>query len=242
MFNFFKKYSKPMFKGLCDFHTHILPGIDDGSNSISMSLKMLETYQKLGFESIIPTPHIYKELYPNTSQSIKEAFDILKQNEPRGNNIKFSSYSAEYMVDEIFLNNLEQNEPLLLINEKFILLETNFFGKTTMLEMACFILSQRNITPILAHPERYHLIESISEYQNLKNKGFYFQLNALSLLGRYGSNVKNKAEKLLKAGLFDLVATDAHCEKDLILLKNLKLTKKQGVQWDAIKEFQLELI
>ena len=110
-----------------------------------------------------------------------------------------------------------------------------------MLETACFILSQRDITPILAHPERYQLIESISEYQNLKNKGFYFQLNALSLLGQYGPYVKLKAEKLLKAGLYDLVGTDAHCQKDLILLENLKLSKKQGIQWDAIKEIQLEL-
>ena len=236
------KYSKPLFDGLCDIHNHLLPGIDDGSKNLSMSLNMLDTYQKLGFKSVIPTPHIYKELYPNTPESIKKSFDILKQNEPKENTIKVMSYSAEYMVDEIFLNHLEQNNPLLFIKENHILLETNFFGNTAMLEMASFILSQRNITPILAHPERYHLIDSISEYKNLKNKGFYFQLNALSLLGHYGSNVKNKAEKLLKAGLFDLVATDAHCEKDLRLLENLKLTKKQGIQWDAIKEFQLELI
>ena len=241
MFDFFKKYSKPLFEGLCDIHNHLLPGIDDGSKSIRMSLKMLKTYQKLGFKSVIPTPHIYKELYPNTPKSIKEAFNILKQNEPKENNIKFRSYAAEYMVDEIFMKDLEENKPLLFLKENYILLETNFFGKSTMLEMACFILSQRNIIPILAHPERYHLIESISAYQNLKNKGFYFQLNALSLLGQYGPNVKLKSEKLLKAGLYDLVGTDAHCQKDLILLENLKLSKKQGIQWDAIKEIQLEL-
>ena len=145
------------------------------------------------------------------------------------------------MVDEVFMKNLEQASPLLLLNDTYILLEINFFGKTTMLKSACFNLCQKNITPILAHPERYHLIKDISEYQNLKNQGFYFQLNALSLLGQYGPEVKQKAEKLLKAGLYDFVATDAHSEHDLKKLKNLSLSKKQGIQWESIREFQLKL-
>ena len=82
-----------------------------------MSLKMLETYQKLGFESVIPTPHIYKELYPNTPRTIKEAYDILKQNEPKENLIKIRSYSAEYMVDEIFMKDLNQNKSLLFLQK-----------------------------------------------------------------------------------------------------------------------------
>ena len=98
------------------------------------------------------------------------------------------------MVDEVFMKNLEQSSPLLLLNDTYILVEINFFGQTTMLKSACFSLCQKNITPILAHPERYHLIKDISEYQNLKNQGFYFQLNALSLMGQYGPEVKQKAE------------------------------------------------
>ena len=110
-----------------------------------------------------------------------------------------------------------------------------------MLESACFDLCQKDITPILAHPERYNLINNISNYQNLKNKGFYFQLNALSLLGQYGPEVKEKAEKLLMAGLYDFVATDAHSVNDLKKLKNLILSKRLGIQWESVREFQLKL-
>ena len=241
MFSFFKKHQKPLFEELCDIHNHLLPGIDDGSKDVDTSTKMLSAYNELGIKSVIPTPHIYKELYPNTSETIKNAFDLLKQQKELENSITINSYAAEYMVDEVFMKNLEQSSPLLLLNDTYILLEINFFGKTTMLKSACFSLCQKNITPILAHPERYHLIKDISEYQNLKNQGFYFQLNALSLLGQYGPEVKQKAEKLLKAGLYDFVATDAHSVNDLIKLKNLSLSKKQGVQWESIREFQLRL-
>ena len=241
MFSFFQKHQKPLFEGLCDIHNHLLPGIDDGSKDLETSAKMLHTFETLGFKSTIPTPHIYKELYPNTPETIKNAFDLLKKDENSKNIVKINSYAAEYMVDEVFMKNLEQASPLLLLNDTYILLEINFFGQTTMLKSACFNLCQKDITPILAHPERYHMIKDISEYQNLKNQGFYFQLNALSLLGQYGPEVKQKAEKLLKAGLYDFVATDAHSVNDLKKLKNLSLSKKLGIQWESIREFQLKL-
>ena len=241
MFSFFQKHQKPLFEGLCDIHNHLLPGIDDGSKDINSSAEMLNEFEALGFKSTIPTPHIYKELYPNTPETIKNAFDLLKKDENSENTVKINSYAAEYMVDEVFMKGLEEASPLLLLNDTYILLEINFFGQTTMLKSACFSLCQKNITPILAHPERYHLIKDISEYQNLKNQGFYFQLNALSLLGQYGPEVKQKAEKLLKAGLYDFVATDAHSVNDLKKLKNLSLSKKLGIQWEKIREFQLKL-
>ena len=241
MFSFFQKHQKPLFEGLCDIHNHLLPDIDDGSKDLETSAKMLHAFEALGFSSTIPTPHIYKELYPNTPETIKNVFDLLKQHKEHENSVTINSYAAEYMVDEVFMKGLEESSPLLLLNDTFILLEINFFGQTTMLKSACFNLCQKDITPILAHPERYHLIKDISEYQNLKNQGFYFQLNALSLTGQYGPEVKQKAEKLLKAGLYDFVATDAHSVNDLKKLKNLSLSKKLGIQWESIREFQLKL-
>ena len=240
MFQFFKKHQKPLFEGLCDIHNHLLPSIDDGSKDIAMSSKMLEGYLELGFTSVIPTPHVYQELYPNTPETVKDAFGVLSQDCLKEGSVSVSTYGAEYMVDEIFMKNLESGIPALLIHGKYILLEINFFGATTMLESACFQLQQKGISPILAHPERFHLIENVAAYKELKNKGFYFQLNALSLLGHYGPEVKQKAEKLLQAGLYDLVATDAHHPYHLKSLQTLKLSKKQGLMWEGIREFQLD--
>jgi protein-tyrosine phosphatase len=240
MFQFFKKYQKPLFEGLCDMHNHLLPSIDDGSKDVAMSSKMLEGYLALGFTSVIPTPHVYQELYPNTPETVKNAFGVLSEHCLKEENVIVPSYGAEYMVDEVFMKNLESGIPALLLKEKYILLEINFFGATTMLESACFQLQQKELRPILAHPERYHMIEDIAAYKALKNKGFYFQLNALSLMGHYGPQVKQKAERLLQAGLYDLVATDAHHPNHLKTLQSLRLSKKQGLRWEAIREFQLE--
>ena len=67
---FFRKKPQNLFRDMVDFHNHILPGIDDGSQSVSQSLKMLELFAELGVEKIIASPHIYKELYPNTPKTI----------------------------------------------------------------------------------------------------------------------------------------------------------------------------
>jgi len=239
MFDFFAKHKKPLFEGLCDIHNHLLPGIDDGSKSVGMSLKMLEKYNALGITSVLPTPHVYQDLYPNTPTTIKNAFEILTEKTSKIEIPKVNSYAAEYMIDEVFMKNLQTNMPALLLNNEYILVEITFFSETTRLVEAGFTLLQNNITPILAHPERYHSIRTIKEYKELKNKGFYLQLNALSLMGHYGPEVKQKAEKLLKEGLYDFVATDAHNPQHLKTLQNLSLSKKQGIQWEAIREFQL---
>ena len=239
MFDFFTKHKKPLFEGLCDIHNHLLPAIDDGSKNVAMSLDMLEGFVSLGITSVIPTPHVYQDLYPNTPTTIKNAFDLLSAETSKIQSPKVHSYGAEYMIDEVFMKNLQTSMPALLLNDEYILVEINFFSETTMLVAAGFTLLQNNITPILAHPERYHSINTTKEYKELKNKGFYLQLNALSLLGHYGPDVKQKAEKLLKEGLYDFVATDAHHPQHLKILQNLTLSKKHGMQWEAIRKFQL---
>ena len=120
MFSFFKKHQKPLFEGLCDIHNHLLPGIDDGSKDLETSAKMLHAFEGLGFTSTIPTPHIYKELYPNTPETIKNAYDLLKQQKEVESSVRVNSYAAEYMVDEVFMKNLEQSSPLLLLNDTYI--------------------------------------------------------------------------------------------------------------------------
>lgn len=239
MFNFFTKQKKPLFEGLCDIHNHLLPALDDGSKNVAMSLDMLEGFVSLGITSVIPTPHVYQDLYPNTPTTIKNAFDLLSAESSKIDYPKMNSYGAEYMIDEVFMNKLQNNMPSLLLNSTYLLVEISFFSETTMLVNAGFTLLQNNITPILAHPERYHSIKTIKEYKELKNKGFYLQLNALSLLGHYGPEAKQKAKQILQEGLYDFVATDAHHLQHLKILQNINLSKKQRMQWDAIREFQL---
>ena len=240
MFSIFRpKYKKPLFEGLIDIHNHLLPGIDDGSKSVGMSLEMLRLFETLGFVGTIPTPHIYQELYPNTPQSIAQAAQTLeaaiadKSGGPL-NGWRPKGFAAEYMVDETFMTLLDQKSALLTLPGQYILVEMHFFGQLDLIKEACFALCSAGYKPILAHPERYALIDDLADYSALKHQGFALQLNALSLLGHYGPQVKEKALKMLDHGLFDFVGTDAHHPGHLKSLQQLVLSQKQGLRWEAI--------
>jgi protein-tyrosine phosphatase len=237
---FFKKKEQNLFRDLVDFHNHILPAIDDGSKSVAQSLKMLNLFMDLGIQSLIASPHIYRDLYPNTPNSIAKSFETFKE---KANHYKFpvKGYGAEYLVDEFFLENLKKNIPLLCCFERNVLVEIPFFSTTKLLEQAHFTMQNMEYTAILAHPERYAYLEEAS-LKNLKSRGLKTQLNALSLFGYYGPDIKKKASRWLVKGLYDFVGTDAHNEHQLKALKNLQLNKKQLFAWEKVCEIQSDLI
>ena len=238
---FFKKKKQNLFKGLIDFHNHLLPGIDDGSKSIEQSLEMLNIYNELGIEKLIATPHVFKDLYPNTPKTIKKSYDSLIPS-LIDKETKVLGYGAEYMVDEFFLKELNKKNELLTCFENHVLIEIPFFGQLKMLEEALFKLQNMGYTPILAHAERYIAIESLKKIRELKARGAKMQLNALSLIGFYGKEVKEKSFKFLRSQLYDFVSTDAHSPYQLKKLKEIYLKKKELIIWNEIYEKQAEVI
>lgn len=238
---FFKKKKQNLFKGFVDFHNHFLPGIDDGSKSIEQSLEMLNIYNELGIEKLIATPHVFKDLYPNTPKKIKKSYDSLKPS-LIDQETKLLGYGAEYMVDEFFLKELDKKNELLTCFKNHVLIEIPFFGELKLLEEALFKLQNMGYIPILAHPERYTAIESSSKIQELKSRGAKMQLNALSLIGFYGKEVKEKSFKFFRSQLYDLICTDAHNPYQLKKLKEVYLKKKDVAIWNEICKKQIEII
>jgi protein-tyrosine phosphatase len=238
---FFKKKKQNLFKGLVDFHNHLLPGIDDGSKSIEQSLEMLKVYNELEIEKIIASPHIFKDLYPNTPKTIKKSYDSLITS-LIDQKTKVLGYGAEYMVDEFFLKELDKKNELLTCFKNHVLIEIPFFGQLKLLEEALFKLQNVGYVPILAHPERYIAIESSKKIEELKSRGAKMQLNALSLNGFYGKEVKDKSNNFLRSQLYDFICTDAHNPYQLKKLKEIYLKKKDIVIWNEIYEKQAEII
>ena len=110
MFSIFNKTrNQKLFNGIIDFHNHILPGIDDGSKSADESLEMLDVYEALGIEKVFASPHIYKDLYPNTAEEINDSFESFSK-ASKNHKVILSGYLAEYMIDEYFLNDIEKKE------------------------------------------------------------------------------------------------------------------------------------
>lgn len=216
MFNFFKtkKTEENIYSSLpvsTDIHSHILPGIDDGSPDVESSLILIKGMMDLGIRKFIATPHIIGDLYRNTPQTINTALEETKAAcKKAGMNVELSA-AAEYMLDDYFLELLKNKSPLLTLYRNILLTEISYSTPPVNLEAITATIIAEGYKPILAHPERYHFYHYNPDiYFHLKEMGFHLQVNLLSLTGYYGKGVKKAAKFLIQKNLASLVGTDLH--------------------------------
>lgn len=208
-----------------DIHSHLLPGIDDGVPDAATSIHFIDQLQQLGIKKIITTPHIMMDRYPNSTDTMagpyQEVITALKQKDIR---MDFS-YAAEYYLDEQFIPLLQK--PLLTLSGNLVLVEISFMSAPMQLGQWLFDLQAAGYQPVMAHPERYsYYHKDIEQYQQLKQQGCLLQVNLLSLVGYYGKHVQQAAEKLMTAGLIDLIGTDLHHEKHLKAITDIARNTK----------------
>jgi len=227
MFSIFKKkipanYSD-YFPIVTDIHSHILPGIDDGSPDIETSLFLIDGLIKLGIKQSVATPHIIGDLYRNDASSINNSLSLLKKTLlEKQINFKVSA-AAEYMLDAYFLELLSTKIPLLTIKDNLVLTEFSYADKPYNVEQIVFAIITEGYQPILAHPERYgYYHNDFKQYNFLYELGFLFQVNLLSLTGYYGKPAAKAASYLIKNNLASFVATDLHHERHLNALSDNK--------------------
>jgi protein-tyrosine phosphatase len=237
-FNWFKKNPYPIELPItCDIHNHLLFGIDDGATDIQMSTEMAKLYIKLGIKKVTATPHIIAGYYPNSFETIypkckKLIAELAFQNIPL--EIEFA---AEYFLDETISEKLAQNEKLLTFMENHVLIETTFINKPLNFYEIVFELISKGYKPVFAHPERYtYLFNNFSEVESIFNSGIKFQINFLSLLGYYSKESQKLSEKLIDAGMYHFLGTDAHRPKHLELMKDIFKTKAyKKIDWDKVE-------
>jgi len=209
MWPFKKKYSladNGVFQGFTDWHSHILPGVDDGVRTIEEALDILALYEKLGVKAVWLTPHVMEDI-ANTTAYLKERFRELKT-VYKGSVCLY--LAAEYMLDNLFRERLDIGDLLPLGERKdHLLVETSYYNPPTDLYDLLERIKARGFYPVLAHPERYIYMND-KEYRRLKEAKVQLQLNLPSLVGLYGKIVRNKTEYLLSNGFSDLWGTDCH--------------------------------
>ncbi len=246
MFSIFQKkeFLKDHLEGITDIHNHILPGIDDGATNLEDSLQLLRRFKSIGISGFICTPHIMNDYYPNNAETIETSLSKVKDgisflDDLKGTRIR---YAAEYMMDQSFLDLLEQEE-LLTLKEKYVLVEMSYFQAPINLKEILFQLQTHGYKPVLAHPERYAYYHSkdLRRYEELKNRGCLFQVNALSLSTHYGTNMQQIAFKLLEAEMIDFIGTDTHREQHLDKLERIRLNKKTSSQVKKVVERTREI-
>ena len=213
---------------MIDLHSHILPGVDDGSGSLDESLEILQKLQKIGFKEVFVTPHyIENSKYTSTKTKNTPLFKKL-ENVAKDIDVKL------HLANEVFVTpdfaKLAKNHKVATIDGKHLLFELPLHGEINNLMDIVHEIKIAGFTPILAHPERYDFIKKDPKIINeLKENGVLIQCNYGSLLGKYGKRAQKTIELFLEKRLVDFMGTDIHhATSDLLkkLPKALKRLKK----------------
>jgi protein-tyrosine phosphatase len=193
-----------------DMHSHLLFGIDDGAETIENSLILIGQLKEMGFSKFITTPHIYRDLYFNSPETILPKYEAVKKAIAENNlDVEFQ-VAAEYFLDEHF-EDLIEKELLLTFGRKNVLFELSFDSEPPSVQRAIFNMQLRGYRPILAHPERYpYYHKNFKKYENFFDQDIALQLNINSITGHYGPEIKRVSEKLIDAGMISYIGTDCH--------------------------------
>ncbi len=231
MFGLFKKKKEELLAVQIDYsalgvdmHSHLLPGIDDGSPDAATSVGYIQKMMELGYRKFITTPHIYPDLYPNTRETILAAHQVLTTKlKEEGIDVEVQA-AAEYFIDDLFADRLKNDEPLLTFHKNFVLVEISFMQAPSDLKNILFDLIVKGYQPVLAHPERYNYYHARKEvYHRFKDQGCLLQINLLSLSGYYGKGVQDAAHYLVEHKLVDLIGTDLHHQRHLEAMQHPQL-------------------
>lgn len=230
MFSFlFKKNKKVEIpessKIWTDMHSHVLPGLDDGADSIEDSVNIMKRLVALGYKRAVLTPHIMSDAYKNTPNTIEEKLNELK---PIALELGLRiEAAAEYYVDEGFHEKIISGEKILSFGErKYVLVETSYINESSYLTHTCFELQSKGYIPVLAHPERYtYMYQQFHKFEDLIDRGILFQLNINSLIGYYSPTAQKIAEKLIDKSWVHFIGTDCHSVKHTFATEKAMLTK-----------------
>lgn len=192
--------------GFTDYHSHVLPGVDDGIKKIEDSMRVIKEYERQGVTTLWLTPHIMEDM-PNQTADLKKRFELLKNQYDGPMELRLA---AENMLDNLFEQRIADND-LLPIGKKgdHLLVETSYFTPPSDFEGKLGRVCKAGFFPLLAHPERY-LYMTIDDYDNLHDRGIKMQLNLSSLFGFYGKEAKKKAEYMLLNEYYHAVGSDTH--------------------------------
>ncbi|MCM3670890.1 tyrosine protein phosphatase [Mesobacillus maritimus] len=196
---------------MIDLHCHILPGIDDGAQTIQDSLAMAKTAVQEGITTIVATPHHRNGHYDNPKSAIIKKVEELNQ-QLKHENIDLTILPGqETAINGDFLVDYENDQIMTLNGTHHVFVEFPSSHVPRYAEKMLFDLQLKGLVPVIVHPERNAEIhERPEKLYNLINKGSLAQLTAGSLCGKFGKKIKSFSEQLIEANLVQFIASDAH--------------------------------
>lgn len=199
---------------MIDLHTHILPGVDDGSPDLATSLEMARMAVGDGIQVMACTPHFMPGMYDNQADDIRRRVADFAQRLGDANIPLQVVVGADAHIRPDFLECLRDGRTLRLNDSRYVLFEPPHNIAPKRLEDLLFNIVASGFVPVLTHPERLKWIENqFSIFENLSRIGVWMQITAGSLTGRFGARPKYWAEKMLAQGMVHILASDAHNTK-----------------------------
>lgn len=220
---------------MIDFHSHILPNIDDGSTSMEESVKLIKEATQAGFTGIISTSHYLQNYYECDEAErkgllaelaeqvkmadVKSSGGIGKEKLSDDDTSSFAEYSRMpklYLGNEIYITTdivdlLKEGKASTINGTNYVLFELPMNSKPLFAKEVVYKLIENGYKPIIAHPERYSYVkEDIEFVRELKSMGALFQSNYGSVIGMYGGSAKKTLKKLLKEDLISFLGSDVH--------------------------------
>lgn len=198
---------------MIDIHTHILPGIDDGSQTMSDSIRMAQIAADSGVDALIVTPHcniegLYENYYDDALVKRFRALETMIKEEkiPLDLYLGMEIYGTEE-VPEL----LRKGRLVTLNQSRYLLLEFSFRKDLLLIDFIISEIKEQGYIPVIAHPERYPFVQKHPDivYQWI-DQGCAIQINKGSILGNFGFSARNTALYLLEYHLVSFIASDAH--------------------------------
>ena len=192
---------------MIDLHSHILPELDDGSQSLQESLEMARIAVESGVTVMAATPHCIDA----RAQEVYETWKLLRR-ALKENGIPLKIFPGmEIFGTEDTLQLLKEGKLFTLNGSRYPLIEFSFHSDGIQETRILHSLCKTGLRPIVAHPERYHYVQYDPELINKWHRmGCLMQINRGSLLGRFGTRVQLMAEELVSRNFAAVVASDAH--------------------------------
>jgi protein-tyrosine phosphatase len=198
-------------QAVIDLHSHILPGLDDGAQTIEDSRELARRAAAEGVTAVAATPHVRSD-YPTTADEMELGVDALRADFGENGIPIQVLHGGE--VDIVRLSSLGDDELrrfTLAQSGRYLLIEFPYSGWPAGMDNALFGVGLSGFIPILAHPERNGEVQrDPTRLRPTVERGALVQLTAASVDGRLGRSSKAAAKRLLELGLAHLLASDAH--------------------------------
>lgn len=202
-----------------DIHSHLVPGIDDGSKSIEDSIQMIRELKELGYRKLITSPHIMGDHFRNTPEIIHSGLDEVKAELNEQQIDMQMGAIAEYYLDFDLERKMEEGR-LMTFGSNYLLFEISYMNPPDNLNSMIFKLQTQGYKLVLAHPERYNFWHNdFNQYNALVDKGVLLQLNINSLTGYYSIPTKIVAQKMIEQNMITFLGTDCHHLGHINLMK-----------------------